>query len=156
MSSPSARFEELLESSLNSDAPPKKISISSYKTTSSYTTVGAEYPFHPGNPYVPPPMPPPIPDVFRSYPVLRDEYQTKSQKDQDQTVSEVLPHITKRGNALPALKREKHIAFLESGLDEEQLPGYMVILDASRPWIVYWCLTGQSLLGVDISRYRNQ
>lgn len=44
------------------------------------------------------------------------------------------------------LRREKHVAFLLSSL--RALPASYVSLDASRPWIAYWCLHALDLLGV--------
>jgi len=42
------------------------------------------------------------------------------------------------------LLREKHVNYLKGGL--EKLGGGYVSLDASRPWIAYWCLHSLDLL----------
>jgi len=49
------------------------------------------------------------------------------------------------------LEVEKHIRFLELGL--HGLPSGFVVLDASRPWIIYWALHSIFLLGSDVSSY---
>jgi len=63
-------------------------------------------------------------------------------------------------NPLYRLNREAHIEFLEGGLgideDGEQLSPGFVVLDASRPWILYWCLIGLYCLGVDLAPYRER
>ncbi|KAI8062189.1 terpenoid cyclases/protein prenyltransferase alpha-alpha toroid [Gongronella butleri] len=43
------------------------------------------------------------------------------------------------------LNRQKHISYLTRGL--EHLGQYMVVLDASRPWLVYWITHSLDLLG---------
>ncbi|ORX57401.1 terpenoid cyclases/Protein prenyltransferase [Hesseltinella vesiculosa] len=43
------------------------------------------------------------------------------------------------------LHRDRHIQYLLRGL--EQLGQYMVVLDASRPWLMYWILHSLDLLG---------
>ena len=63
-------------------------------------------------------------------------------------------------NPLHHLNREAHIEFLEEGLgideDGEQLSPGFVVLDASRPWILYWCLIGMCCLGADLAPYRER
>jgi len=110
------------------------------------------YPFNPSNPYIPPRMAPRTPALFTALPVLRDLHSTPTQIEQDAVVSRVLPLLSA---PLPRLDRKHHIEFLERAF-EEKLPSYMTALDASRPWIVYWCITGLSLLGVDVSVYRER
>ncbi|KAA8894347.1 terpenoid cyclases/protein prenyltransferase alpha-alpha toroid [Sphaerosporella brunnea] len=141
--SSTARIEEIFDdsendSSLNTKPPPM-----------------ADTPWSPTNLYVPPKMPPKTPDVFSTLPVLRDTYITFTSTEQDNTVRKVIPLLSSRDDPLPNLKRKIHIEFLEAGLNEK-LPSYMTVLDASRPWIIYWCLTGLSLLGVDVTIYRER
>jgi protein farnesyltransferase subunit beta len=112
-------------------------------------------PYSPGNPYVPPKMPPKTPDLFSALPFLHDTYATATSIEQDRVASRVLPLLSSRDVPLPHLQRDIHIEFLEAGLNE-QLPPYMTALDASRPWIMYWCITGLSLLGVDVTKYRER
>ncbi|KAI1155144.1 terpenoid cyclases/Protein prenyltransferase [Nemania diffusa] len=53
---------------------------------------------------------------------------------------------------VPSLDRERHIKFLEKNLGP--LPAAFTMSDASRPWMLYWCLNGLALLGADVSKYR--
>lgn len=145
------RFRHQQRTTMSSSSSPPRIeelSISS-PTPPDLSDV---YPFNPSNRYIPPPMAPRTPSLFSSLPVLRDLYSTPTQIEQDSVVSRILPLLS---SPLPRLKRQEHIEFLE-GAFEEKLPDYMTVLDASRPWIVYWCITGLSLLGVDVSVYRER
>jgi protein farnesyltransferase subunit beta len=54
---------------------------------------------------------------------------------------------------VPGLDRHRHIRFLHNGL--RKLSSRFVSADASRPWFLYWCLSGLSLLGEDVSSYRD-
>ena len=104
-----------------------------------------------------------IPHLFQSLPPLRDFLATETSMLQEETVEECLEYLTgtKDGKkhpvdlneyGLPHLERAKHINFLEASL--KALPARFVAYDASRPWIVYWALNGLTLLGEDVSRYR--
>ncbi|KAI9717149.1 MAG: hypothetical protein M1812_004897 [Candelaria pacifica] len=108
---------------------------------------------------------PQVPSLFTSLPPIRDSLQTETSKLQDSVAHECLPYL--RGVAdpkkspfdfneygVPSLEREKHIAFLHSSLGD--LPAGFVGIDSSRPWMLYWALTGLSLLGEDISQYRER
>ena len=55
----------------------------------------------------------------------------------------------------PPLLRARHARYLRNALGKK-LPPAFASLDASRPWMLYWCLTGLALLGEDISSYRGQ
>lgn len=57
-------------------------------------------------------------------------------------------------HGLPALQRQDHISFLEDSL--ESYPEAFQRQDASRPWIVYWCVTALGMLGEDVSVYRQR
>ncbi|KAL7269877.1 CAAX farnesyltransferase (FTase) subunit beta [Rhizina undulata] len=149
---PNQRFEEL-----RSTATTPKLGKDSQEP--SY------YPHNPATPYIPPNMHeqmdfvfPPVPELFTNGPPLKDKIVTKTSLDQDDTVSKCVPLLGGlKAAGLPELEREKHIQFLESALEEnESLPDYMVALDASRPWIVYWCLMGLAQLGVDVGKYRQR
>jgi len=54
--------------------------------------------------------------------------------------------------ALVRLYRKKHEKFLKQGL--EGCGRAYQALDASRPWLVYWCVHGLALLNTDISDYK--
>ncbi|KAL7622274.1 CAAX farnesyltransferase (FTase) subunit beta [Parahypoxylon ruwenzoriense] len=101
-----------------------------------------------------------VPDLFTTRPPIRDTFATTSSMLQDATEIECLPFLTAeidfiRYNqyGVPHLDRERHIRFLRKHLGK--LPSQYVSLDASRPWMLYWCLNGLSLLGTDVSSYRD-
>ncbi|KAI1380329.1 terpenoid cyclases/Protein prenyltransferase [Hypoxylon crocopeplum] len=103
---------------------------------------------------------PMIPDLFSSWPLVQDNLDTTSSRVQDITIEECLPFLTARVDdvrynqyGVPRLDRDRHVKFLRKHL--EQLPSRYVALDASRPWIFYWCLNGLSLLDSDVSSYRD-
>jgi len=109
--------------------------------------------------------PPPVPELFTTLPPIRDALRTETSSVQDRTVQDCLPYLsgTKdsskspfdfNAHGLPRLEREKHIAYLHGSLGK--LPAGFVGADASRPWLLYWALTGLYLLGEDVSRYRDR
>lgn len=100
-----------------------------------------------------------IPDIFTRPPPVRDDLTTDTSQVQDETVNSCLPLLSGEGerleyneNGVPRLDRQKHIKFLHQSLG--RLPGRFVAADASRPWFLYWCLSGLTLLGEDVSSYR--
>lgn len=106
-----------------------------------------------------------IPELFTSLPPLIDSLETKSSYEQDETVQDCLPllagiHDPSRNlfdfnsHGLARLEREKHVKYLHGCLKE--LPAKFVVHDASRPWILYWVLTGLCLLGEDVQQYRTR
>ena len=113
---------------------------------------------------------PAVPRLFTSPPPIRDPLVTETSISQDETVQSCLPFLAgtheagkspfgeKRddfsAHGIPRLDRQRHIAFLHGSLGI--LPSGTVALDASRPWMLYWALTGLSLLGEDISQYRER
>lgn len=120
--------------------------------SSTPTTPGASGPQPQGN-HVPP--------LFTGLPPVRDDLSTPSSELQDATVKECLPYLGGAAGRLdynargvPRLIREKHIAFLRRNLGA--LPAPYIGADASRPWILYWCLAGLTLLGEDLSSYRER
>jgi protein farnesyltransferase subunit beta len=106
-----------------------------------------------------------VPKLFTSLPVLHDPLKTVSSDIQDSTIQECLPFLAGskdpqksafsfNAHGVPGLDRKAHIEFLHSSLGE--LPSGFVAVDASRPWMLYWALTGLYLLGEDISVYRER
>ncbi|KAL8777253.1 MAG: hypothetical protein Q9213_007946 [Squamulea squamosa] len=103
-----------------------------------------------------------VPNIFTTWPPIRDELETETSASQDKTVQECLPlHLGSRGSfmgdesqGLPKLDRAKHIRYLHRSL--EPLPAVFVGYDASRPWVIYWALTALSLLGEDVAPYRER
>lgn len=104
-----------------------------------------------------------IPATFKELPVLRDALTTKTSQDQDETVQNCLPFLrgsdgTLRDNlnefGLSHLFRDRHIEYLYDSL--ETYPEGFVAMDSSRPWMSYWALAGLTLLGEDVSKYRER
>lgn len=107
----------------------------------------------------------PIPHHLVSFPPIRDALETESSRVQDETAEDCLalllecshprPSASTAGvYTTPGLQRQKHISFLHGCLG--QLPAAFVVADASRPWILYWALTGLHLLGEDVAQYRER
>ncbi|KAK0709698.1 terpenoid cyclases/protein prenyltransferase alpha-alpha toroid [Lasiosphaeria miniovina] len=101
-----------------------------------------------------------IPDIFTGYPPVRDALVTDSSVAQDQIANECRHFVAGEDDILeynehgvPRLSRDKHIRFLHLALGG--LPGRFVAVDASRPWFLYWAISGLTILGEDVSRYRN-
>ena len=100
---------------------------------------------------------PRAPPLFSEFPPIRDALETNSSKVQDETIEECLPFLTEpqldlNVFGIPQLRRKQHVTFLRHAL-ENKYPANFVSIDASRPWIPYWALTGLSLLGEDVSQY---
>lgn len=102
-----------------------------------------------------------IPSLFTTDPVIRDELDSASSIIQDETIQEVLPFLNgevHKGkcnqHGIPRLDKERHAKFLHKQLGK--LPRQFVAADPSRPWFFYWCLAGLSLLGEDVSSYRER
>ena len=100
-----------------------------------------------------------IPDLFTQDPPIRDALQTPTSIVQDETVELCQPLLAAEDeyfeyneHGVPQLLREKHSKFLHQHL--QGLPGRFVAADATRPWFLYWCLAGLSLLGEDVTSYR--
>ncbi|KAG8211468.1 CaaX farnesyltransferase beta subunit [Trichophyton interdigitale] len=105
-----------------------------------------------------------IPSLFATQPPLLNELQTDTSRAQAEVVGRCIPLL--RGeesesagvplplnrHGVPSLARELHVEYLLDALGE--YPGRFVGLDASRPWMVYWALTGLALLGEDITLFR--
>ena len=95
-------------------------------------------------------------DMLMVMPIIRDEMDTQSSIEQNNTVQECLPFLHQAyltGN-IPALERKKHVRFLRDSLTDLG-PGFTGF-DASRAWILYWVLAGLSILGEDISIFRTR
>jgi protein farnesyltransferase subunit beta len=92
---------------------------------------------------------------------IEDSFKTDSSEVQDETLEAVLPFLEGNPNdfplnefGIPHLQKEKHVKFLKKALGDYPAPYAM--MDASRPWLVYWSLQGLSALGYDISEYRER
>lgn len=102
-----------------------------------------------------------IPSLFATQPPLLDGWQTDTSRSQTEVASRCLSFLRGEETALPlnryavqSLARELHVEFLLDALGE--YPGRFVGLDASRPWMVYWALTGLALLGEDVTMFRER
>ena len=104
-------------------------------------------------------------DILLKQPTIRDELTTESSLLQDDTREDCLSFLNGtsdtpeapidfNNHGVPTLQRELHIEYLHDTL--QQLPSNYVGFDASRPWIIYWALLGLSLLGEDVSPYRER
>lgn len=108
---------------------------------------------------------PPVPDLFIFPPPIQDFLKTETSVKQDYTVQECLPFLAGvegYGRSLfdynelgvPRLDRDRHVRYLHDSFDE--LPAGFVAFDASRPWLLYWALTGLYILGEDVEQYRQR
>lgn len=104
-----------------------------------------------------------IPDLFTQLPLIRDQLVTETSKTQDATIDQCLPFLKGLASSqtgpfnqfgVPRLDRDAHISFLYDSL--ESYPKRFVGLDSSRPWMVYWALTGLHLLGEDVTKFRER
>ena len=100
-----------------------------------------------------------IPDLFLNPPPVKDPLQTTTSVAQDDVMETCLPYLSGEEEGfeyndydVPNLDRKRHIKFLHSNLGK--LPGGFIAADASRPWFLFWCLNGLSILGQDVSSYR--
>ncbi|KAI1810506.1 terpenoid cyclases/Protein prenyltransferase [Poronia punctata] len=101
-----------------------------------------------------------VPDIFTSSPPIKDLLSTHTSVEQDRVVDVCLPFlagaqpdIPVNHSGVPSLGRQRHIRFLEKNLGN--LSAAFTGADSSRPWIFYWCLNSLSLLGADVSKYRD-
>lgn len=92
---------------------------------------------------------------------IKDEYVTESSKVQDETAEIILPFLEGNPNdftlntyGIPQLQRERHARMLKKILGN--YPGRFAMMDASRPWIVYWGLQSMTALGLDIHPYQKR
>ena len=101
-----------------------------------------------------------VPQLFTSLPPIRDALVTDTSLSQDRTARDCLPlHAgTSRSlfdlnpQGIPRLNREAHINFLNEAIQN----AIHIPYDALRPWIIYWTLTGLSVLGENLERWRNR
>lgn len=103
-----------------------------------------------------------IPALFAHPAILQDDLHTKSSEAHEavmKTCLELLtgkeqPIIDLNSHGIPHLQRQKHVKFLKGVLGKYP-PPYQV-MDASRPWLLYWALAGLASLGEDVSYYRRR
>ncbi|KAK9424238.1 putative Terpenoid cyclases/protein prenyltransferase alpha-alpha toroid [Seiridium unicorne] len=102
----------------------------------------------------------PIDPLYTREPPIIDDLITVTSNAQDGTIDSCLPLLKAQDDSIeynihgvPRLRRQRIINFLRHTLG--QLPAPFVMADASRPWSLYWALNGMSLLGADVSGYRD-
>ncbi|KAF2460653.1 terpenoid cyclases/protein prenyltransferase alpha-alpha toroid [Lineolata rhizophorae] len=107
------------------------------------------------------PPEPVINELFTTPPKIRVQVETKTSKEQAKTVDECLERLTDRSgrarnsHGLQRLRKAKHNEFLHDALGD--YPGKFVLMDASRPWLLYWSLSGIALLGsTDITDFEDR
>ena len=106
---------------------------------------------------------PVVPALYTSLPPIKDILVTNSSEEQDETAEECIPYLA--GTADPTksafdfnphgvarLEREEHTSFLIDALQFARFMAY----DPTRPWNLYWSLTGLSLLGHNVSQYQTR
>jgi protein farnesyltransferase subunit beta len=106
-----------------------------------------------------PAMAPEIPELFSFAPPVVDSLETETSYKQNEVIQDCLEYLTARDEHLiynlhgvALLDREAHKAFLHKSLGK--YPERFVPADASRPWYLYWCLSALTILGEDVSPYR--
>jgi protein farnesyltransferase subunit beta len=102
-----------------------------------------------------------IPDLFTGLPLVQDALDTPTSTLQNETVNVCLPYLSAEDakskyniHGVPPLGRQSHIRFLRKSLGT--LPAGFIGADPSRPWFLYWALNGLSILGDDVSEFRQR
>lgn len=92
---------------------------------------------------------------------IRDSLKTESSKVQGETHEVILPYLEGNPNdftlnayGIPKLQRERHATMLKRIIGD--YPAQAAMMDASRPWIVYWGLQSMTALGIDIHPYQKR
>jgi len=112
--------------------------------------------------WLPGKLKPSLPWYFKQAPILHDELLTESSELQEAVADmckklingEEQEILERNSHGIPKLLRHKHIKFLKNILGPYPAP--FQIMDASRPWILYWGLAGLSCLGYDVSIYKER
>ncbi|KAK6505320.1 CAAX farnesyltransferase (FTase) subunit beta [Arthrobotrys musiformis] len=94
-----------------------------------------------------------VPAMHLNLPFILDDLKTETSQKQLSTARNIMKSVNQQ--FLPSLDKATHIEFLLSPLDEG-LSGGFVGLDASRPWLLYWCTNALSLLGEDVGIYNDR
>lgn len=102
----------------------------------------------------------PIDPLYTREPPVIDDLITVTSKAQESTMDSCLPLLQAQDTSIqynihgvPSLRRRRIINYLKHTIG--QLPAPFVMADASRPWSLYWALNGMSLLGADVSEFRD-
>jgi protein farnesyltransferase subunit beta len=94
-------------------------------------------------------------------PPIKDTLQTATSKTEDETFRVIEPFLhgnphnfALNSHGIPKLQRDAHVEYLVDSLDD--YPAMFAMMDASRPWMVYWGLQGLTVLGHDISEHQRK
>ena len=101
-----------------------------------------------------------VPELFTTLPPIKDPLVTATSRSQDETVEHCLPchagttefGFDRNPQGIPRLNHEDHVGFLSDNIQNAKYTAY----DALRPWIIYWSLTGLSVLGEDLTQWRDR
>ncbi|KAE8144308.1 beta subunit of farnesyltransferase [Aspergillus avenaceus] len=142
----------ITKSDQSAGSRPSSTEITQSQISHTKQTEMSENQVHPG-----------VSTLFTKPPTIIDPLKTETIELQEDTVNKCLPflqgsHSSQKGpfnqHGVPELKRDEHVGYLYDSL--EDYPGTFVALDASRPWMIYWALAGLTLLGEDVSRFRER
>jgi protein farnesyltransferase subunit beta len=94
--------------------------------------------------------------------LFHEDLETATSESRKKTQADCLPFLTGdalkdyelNSHGLPHLRREQHASFLHGTLGS--LPAAYVIIDASRPWLFYWAMSGLATLGEDVTEYKER
>lgn len=92
---------------------------------------------------------------------IKEDYATETSNVEDATHKIILPFMEGNPNdfmlnayGIPQLQRQQHAAFLKKTLGD--YPPQFAMMDAARPWILYWGLQSMTALGLDIHPYQKR
>ena len=102
----------------------------------------------------------PVPELFTSLPPIKDPLVTDTSRSQDETAEHCLPchagttefGFNRNPQGIPRLNHEDHVGFVSDNIQNARYIAY----DALRPWIIYWSLTALSVLGEDLTQWRDR
>ena len=101
-----------------------------------------------------------VPELFTSLPPIKDSLVTDTSRSQDETAGHCLPchagttdfGFNRNPQGVPRLNHEDHVGFLSDHIQNARYIAY----DALRPWMIYWSLTALSVLGEDLTQWRDR
>ena len=101
-----------------------------------------------------------VPELFTTLPPIKDPLVTYTSCSQDETAERCLPYhagttefgFDRNPQGIPRLNHEDHVDFLSDNIQNARYTAY----DALRPWVIYWSLTGLSVLGEDLTQWRDR
>ena len=102
----------------------------------------------------------PLPELFTSLPPINDTLVTDTSCSQEEAAEQCLSchagtttfGFDRNPQGIPRLNHEDHVEFLSDNIQNARYTAY----DALRPWIIYWSLTGLSVLGEDLTQWRDR